>query len=99
MMAHRNTVHALPWTDLRALWVLIAGLMALLLAGLHSALNVKSAGPQTAAAAVSPLSLASPQPIKAARDARLPPLQEGDSVEVRTPGGTRSYEIRTVSFV
>ena len=23
----------------------------------------------------------------------------GDSVEVRTPGGTRSYEIRTVSFV
>lgn len=25
--------------------------------------------------------------------------EEGDSVEVRTPGGTRSYEIRTVSFV
>ena len=24
--------------------------------------------------------------------------EEGDSVEVRTPGGTRSYEIRTVSF-
>lgn len=25
--------------------------------------------------------------------------EQGDSVEVRTPGGTRSYEIRTVSFV
>jgi transcription elongation factor GreA len=25
--------------------------------------------------------------------------EPGDSVEVRTPGGTRSYEIRTVSFV
>jgi transcription elongation factor GreA len=24
--------------------------------------------------------------------------EPGDSVEVRTPGGTRSYEIRTVSF-
>ncbi len=68
-------------------------LVALLLAGLHSALNVKSAGPQTAAAAVSPLSLASPQPIKAARDARLPPLQEGDSVEVHITSSDDTVEI------
>ena len=25
-------------------------------------------------------------------------MEEGDSVEVRTPGGLRSYEIRTISF-
>jgi transcription elongation factor GreA len=25
--------------------------------------------------------------------------EPGDSVEVRTPGGLRSYEVRTVSFV
>ncbi len=57
-------------------------LVALLLAGLHSALNVKSASPESAAAAVSPLALASTKPIDKARDARLPPLTEGDTVPV-----------------
>ncbi|MGP1629822.1 MAG: multicopper oxidase domain-containing protein [Giesbergeria sp.] len=68
-------------------------LVALLLAGLHSALNVKSASPDSAAAAVSPLSLASSQPIAKARDARLPPLTPGDSVEVRIESSDDTVEI------
>jgi nitrite reductase (NO-forming) len=68
-------------------------LVALLLAGLHSALNVRSASPAAAAAAVTPLSLASTQPIKQARDARLPPLQPGDSVDVQITSSDNTVEI------
>lgn len=61
----------------------IAILVFFLIAGLHSSLNVKAPSPAAAAAAVSPLSLAAPTPIKSARDARLPPLiGTGDSVDV-----------------
>lgn len=52
----------------------IVVVLALLIAGLPSTLNVKSASPSTAAAAVSPLMLASKEPIQKARDARLPPV-------------------------
>ena len=52
----------------------IVVVLALLIAGLPSTLNVKSASPTTAAAAVSPLMLASKEPIAKTRDARLPPL-------------------------
>jgi nitrite reductase (NO-forming) len=86
-------VHPLPW---RVQGPALAGvliLVALLLAGLHSALNVKSASPQAAAAAVTPLSLASSQPIAKARDARLPPLQEGDSVDVHITSSNDTIEI------
>ncbi|EIL99874.1 multicopper oxidase domain-containing protein [Rhodanobacter denitrificans] len=86
-------VHPLPW---RVQGPALAGvliLVALLLAGLHSALNVKSASPQAAAAAVTPLSLASSQPIGKARDARLPPLQEGGSVAVDIAVSDQSVEI------
>ncbi len=68
-------------------------LVALLLAGLHSALNVRSASPDSAAAAVSPLSLASNKPIAEARDARLPPLTPGDSVEIRINSSDDTVEI------
>ncbi|MGH8415139.1 MAG: multicopper oxidase domain-containing protein [Gammaproteobacteria bacterium] len=58
-------------------------LVILLLLGLHSALNVKSPSPTAAAAAVSPLSLASSEAITPTRDARLPPLiGTGDSASV-----------------
>ncbi|HET6655115.1 MAG TPA: multicopper oxidase domain-containing protein [Gammaproteobacteria bacterium] len=61
----------------------IAVLLAFLIGGLHSALNVRSPSPVAAAAAVSPLALASSEPIAAPRDARLPPLiGTGDSVDV-----------------
>ena len=68
-------------------------LVALLLAGLHSALNVRSASPASAAAAVTPLSLASNQPIAKAHDASLPPLQPGDSVEVHIESSDNTVEI------
>ncbi len=54
--------------------IAIVVLLTLLIAGLPSTLNVKSASPTTAAAAVSPLMLASKEPIQQARDARLPPV-------------------------
>ena len=68
-------------------------LVALLLAGLHSALNVKSASPAAAAVAVSPLSLASSQPVAQARDARLPPLTPGDSANVDIDVSDQTIEI------
>ena len=68
-------------------------LVALLLAGLHSALHVQSPSPTAAAAAVTPLSLASSQPIDKARDARLPPLTPGDSVEVDIAVSDQTVEI------
>ncbi|HTM28997.1 MAG TPA: nitrite reductase, partial [Rhodanobacter sp.] len=86
-------VRPLPW---RVQGPALAGvliLVALLLAGLHSALNVHSAGPQAAAAAVTPLSLASSQPIEKARDARLPPLQEGDSFDLHIESSDDTVEI------
>jgi nitrite reductase (NO-forming) len=58
-------------------------LLVFLIGGLHSTLHVKSPSPAAAAAAVSPLSLASATPIAKARDARLPPLLgTGASVDV-----------------
>ena len=68
-------------------------LVALLLAGLHSALHVKSPSPVAAAAAVTPLSLASTQPIDKARDASLPPVPAGDSADVDIVSSNDTVEI------
>ena len=68
-------------------------LVALLLAGLHSALHVKSPSPVAAAAAVSPLSLASSQPIAQAHDARLPPVAAGDAADVDIAVSDQAVEI------
>lgn len=74
---------ALPWRVQVPAMAGIVVLLVLLLLGLHSAFNVKSASPAAAAAAVSPLALASSAPIATARDARLPPLiGTGNSVNV-----------------
>ncbi len=62
-----------PGVQISAL-IAIVVLLTLLIAGLPSTLNVKSASPTTAAAAVSPLMLAAKEPIQQARDARLPPV-------------------------
>jgi nitrite reductase (NO-forming) len=73
----------LPWRIqiLAMLGVLV--LLILLIGGLHSTFNVRSPSPGAAAAAVSPLSLASTEPIARARDAHLPPLiGTGPSVDV-----------------
>ena len=73
----------LPWRVQVPAMAGIVVLLVLLLLGLHSAFNVKSPSPTAAAAAVSPLSLASSAPIATARDARLPPLiGNGETVNV-----------------
>ncbi|MEO7112223.1 MAG: multicopper oxidase domain-containing protein, partial [Polyangiaceae bacterium] len=73
----------LPWSEQGAAIAGIAIAIVLLVGGMQSALAVAPATPQNAAAAISPLSLASPTPEPQARDARLPPLLgEGDTVAV-----------------
>ncbi len=83
----------LPWRVQAPALAGVLLLVALLLAGLHSALNVRSASPAAAAAAVSPLSLADTTPIKQARDARLPPLTEGNTVDVNINVSDDAIEI------
>ena len=73
----------LPWRIQIFAMLGVLTLLVMLIAGLHSTLNVRSPSPGAAAAAVSPLSLASTEPIAAARDAHLPPLiGTGASVDV-----------------
>lgn len=64
----------LPWPEQGLALAGIVVAIALLLGGLSSALAVAPATPANAAAAVSPLSLASAAPEATARDAGLPPL-------------------------
>ncbi|MGH8234994.1 MAG: multicopper oxidase domain-containing protein [Rhodanobacteraceae bacterium] len=75
-------VHPVSWRVQGAALFGIAVLVFFLVAGLHSSLHVRPATPTAAAAAVSPLSLASSEPIAKPRDARLPPLTPGPSVNV-----------------
>lgn len=73
----------LPWRIQIFAMVGVMILVIMLIAGLHSTLNVMAPSPGAAAAAVSPLSLASPEPIASARDAHLPPLLgTGNSVDL-----------------
>ncbi len=91
--ARPEKVPHLPW---RVQGPALAGVLlltALLLAGLHSALNVRSASPQAAAAAVSPLALASGKPIAQARDARLPPVPAGNTAEINIDVSDDTIEI------
>ncbi|WHZ20789.1 MAG: Multicopper oxidase [Rhodanobacteraceae bacterium] len=84
----------LPWRVQVPALLAVAVLLALLIAGLHSSFNVKSPSPVAAAAAVSPLALASNAPIPATRDARLPPLiGTGDSVEVHVVATDKTVSI------
>ncbi len=78
-----RTVHPISWRLQAPALFGIAVLVFFLVAGLHSSLNVRPASPQAAAEAVSPLTLASDKPVAKARDATLPPLTPGDSVDVK----------------
>ncbi|MFC5428933.1 multicopper oxidase domain-containing protein [Paraburkholderia denitrificans] len=86
-------VTTLPWQVQAPVLAGIALLVALLLAGLHSALHVQSPSQTAAAAAVAPLSLASSQPVAQARDAHLPPLTPGDSMGVSIDVSDQTVEI------
>ncbi|MGH8214439.1 MAG: multicopper oxidase domain-containing protein, partial [Rhodanobacteraceae bacterium] len=73
----------LPWRMQIPAIIGVVVLVVLLILGLQSALHVQSPSPVAAAAAVTPLSLASAEPTAPPRDARLPPLiGTGDSVDV-----------------
>ncbi|MGH8279779.1 MAG: multicopper oxidase domain-containing protein [Gammaproteobacteria bacterium] len=78
----RSAADRLPWGAQALALVGIAVLVFFLVASLRSSLNVKAPSPAAAAAAVSPLALASSQPMATARDARLPPLTPGPSINV-----------------
>ena len=71
----------------------IALLVFFLVGGLYSTMHVAAPTPTAAAAAVSPLSLASKEPINNARDARLPPLTPGPSVDVTIASTDKTISI------
>ncbi|MCD6672585.1 MAG: multicopper oxidase domain-containing protein [Burkholderiaceae bacterium] len=78
-------LHAPPPSSAAAQVTAIVGIALLvffLIGGLQSTMHVAAPTPTAAASAVSPLSLASKEPIGKARDARLPPLTDGPSVNV-----------------
>ena len=77
-----SEVHPVSWRVQGPALFGIVLLVFFLVAGLHSSLNVQPPTPAAAAAAVSPLSLASTTPVEKARDAALPPLTPGASVDV-----------------
>ena len=68
-------------------------LVFFLIGGLQSTMHVAAPTPTAAAAAVSPLSLASKEPINNARDARLPPLTPGPSVDVTIASTDKTISI------
>ncbi len=86
-------VHPVSWRVQGAALAGIALLVFFLVAGLYGSLHVKPPTPTAAAAAVSPLSLASSQPIPQARDARLPPAVPGSGVDVDIVATDRTVEI------
>jgi nitrite reductase (NO-forming) len=71
----------------------IALLVFFLIGGLQSTMHVAAPTPTAAAAAVSPLSLASKEPLNTARDARLPPLTPGPSVDVKIESTDKTVSI------
>ncbi|MCD6681321.1 MAG: multicopper oxidase domain-containing protein [Burkholderiaceae bacterium] len=78
-------LHAPPPSSAAAQVTAIVGIALLvffLIGGLQSTMHVAAPTPTAAASAVSPLSLAAKEPIAKARDARLPPLTDGPSVDV-----------------
>lgn len=88
-----RTPSPLPWRVQIPAMAGIGILVIFLIAGLHSTFHVRSPSPIAAAAAVTPLSLASDNPIAKVRDARLPPLQTGSSVNVNMVATDRTVTI------
>ncbi|MCZ2441772.1 MAG: multicopper oxidase domain-containing protein [Burkholderiales bacterium] len=81
------------WWAQTGVLVGVAAVVFFLVAGLHSSLNVQAPTPAAAAAAVSPLQLASKEPVKQPFDATLPPLQEGDTVTLNIDVNDKAVEI------
>jgi nitrite reductase (NO-forming) len=89
-----RTPPQLPWAEQAAAILGIAAALIFLLGTLHSALSGTPATPANAAAAVSPLQLASAAPTARASDASLPPLLgTGDAVAVTITATDATVEI------
>ena len=89
-----RTPPRLPWPEQAVAILVIAGAFVFLLGTLHSALSASPATPANAAAAVSPLELASAAPTAKASDASLPPLLgTGDAVAVTITTSDATVEI------
>jgi nitrite reductase (NO-forming) len=89
-----RTPPRLSWLEQAAAVLAIAGVFAFLLATLQSALQVASATPENAAAAVAPLELAAPVPTEKGNEAALPPLLgTGDTVNVTIAASDAAVEI------
>lgn len=86
-------VHPVSWRVQAPALIGIALLVFFLVAGLHSSLHVKPPTPTAAAAAVTPLLLASTEPIARARDATLPPIEADPGVAVDIAATDHSVEI------
>lgn len=76
------TARRVSWFVQALVLLAIAILIFFLAAGFQSTTNVKAPTPDAAAAAMSPLELASSDAIEDAYDATLPPIPSGDRVEV-----------------
>jgi len=84
----------LPWPEQALAIAVIAGALIFLLGGLQSATSAAAPTPKNAAAAVTPLQLASSNPIANPRDATLPPLLgTGDQVSVNLVATDTNVEI------
>ena len=89
-----RTPPRLSWLEQAAAMLAIAGAFAFLLGTLQSALQVASATPENAAAAVAPLELAAPAPTEKGSEAALPPLLgTGDAVSVTLTASDNTVEI------
>jgi len=89
-----RTPPQLPWAEQAVAILLMAGAFVFLLGTLHSALTGAPATPANAAAAVSPLSLASSAPTAPSSDAALPPLLgTSDTVAVTLTATDATVEI------
>ena len=81
------------WWAQTGILIGVAAVIFFLVAGLHSSLNVKAPTPAAAAAAVSPLQLASKDKIKKPFDATLPPLTQGQEVALTIDVTDEAVEI------
>lgn len=88
-----STAPRVAWWVQLPILVSLAVLVFFVFGGLRSSLDVKAPTPAAAAAAVSPLSLASKDPVQQPYDATMPPITEGNVVEVRIDASDKAIEI------
>jgi nitrite reductase (NO-forming) len=91
----------LPWHEQALAIIAIVAAIVFVVGSFQSVESASPATPSNAASAVTPLSLASSQPVAQARDARLPPLLgTGNAVDLNIEATDNSVEIASgVSYL